>query len=127
MSGFTISGLLSLCAPQMKVDVVAPMLVEEGEVCVLQMIRSKYEPTDICTMYPVSFAIFASLAFCVGGEGINVKSYAMVLELPPVIGKMYPHTSDTRVGCVIMCLIEISGMDFVRYDQFGHVLIISDN
>lgn len=78
-------------------------------------------------MYPVSFTIFASLAFCAGGAGINVKLYIMVLKLPPVIGKMYPHTSNTRVGCAVMCLIEISSMAFVRYDQFGHVLTISDN
>lgn len=38
---------------------------------------------------------------------------------------MFAHPSDTRLVCAV--LIEISGMRFVRYKQFGCVLPIPDH
>lgn len=69
---------------------------------------------------PVSVVSIVSLVFCTGDARINLSLYVVVLELTPVTGKMFTHMNNIKGVCAIISLVEISGTEFVRYDQFDH-------
>lgn len=126
-----IWSLVTLYALQTEVEVATSMLVEEsentevGEVYVLHMIRSWYKTTDDGRIWFRHFYLSSVLHRWYRDRRKTVCHGSWT----PATwnGKILAHTGDTRLVNAVMGLIEISGMEFIRYDQFGRVLTILDH